>query len=215
MNSKKVFFIMLGTLTLLGVMLVAAVVFGDSLLKKQSQHLVSLKLDSKIAEAQQTALIQAKQGIKDYEDKDKIAKQIVPQDKDQARATREIVNIAHDSGVQIASVSFPLSNLGQTPPPSSSTTTDDNGGSSTPAAPKAPPVTQVQPVSGISGLYQLDITVTSDSTQPSTFNEILGFLERLENNRRTAQVSKISIEPNGIDRSLLSFDITVTVYVKP
>lgn len=212
MNSKKFFYIMLGIIGLLGVLLVATMVLGDKMLQKQGSKLTSLKLDDAVIESQQTALVQAKRDVEQYADLEKIAKQIVPQDKDQARATREIINLAHDSGLSISSVSFPASNLGQAAPKPQ--TSEDNSNSATPATPTTP-VTQVKPVDGIKGVYQYDMVVISDTNNPATYSQFIDFLDKLEQNRRTAHVSQIVITPDSQNRSLLSFNLTITVYVKP
>ncbi len=81
MSSKKVFFGMIGLLGLMGVLIVATVVLGDSILRKQSEKLLSLKLDNQVIETQQASLTQAKKDIEKYDELEKISKQIVPQDK--------------------------------------------------------------------------------------------------------------------------------------
>lgn len=212
MNSKKFFYIMLGIIGLLGVLLVATMVLGDKMLQKQGDKLTGLKLEDAVIENQQTALVQAKRDVEQYADLEKIAKQIVPQDKDQARATREIINLARDSGLSISSVSFPSSNLGQAAPKPQ--TSEDNSSNPAPTTPSAP-VTQVKPVDGITGVYQYDMVVISDTNNPATYNQFIDFLDKLEQNRRTAHVSQIVITPDSQNRSLLSFNLTITVYVKP
>lgn len=212
MNSKKVFYIMLGAVGLLGILLVTTVLLGDKVLKKQADKLTALKLDNAVLESQQTALVQAKKDIETYAELEAIAKKVVPQDKDQARATREIVNLAKESGIRISSVSFPASNLGTFVPKPAATEGDS---SAAPAAPAAPPLTQVKAVDGIPGVYQLEISVISDPTSPTNYDDIITFLDKLEQNRRTAHVSQITIQPEAQNRSALSFNLLLTVYVKP
>src|SRR5260221_2288997 len=113
------------------------------MLSKQAERLVNLKLDSEVIESQQTALSKAKQDIKKYTELDQIARQIVPQEKDQAKVTREIVNIANDLGIKIANVTFPTSSLGA---PVAKAPTDS---ATTQVA--TPTITQVKPVEGIKG----------------------------------------------------------------
>lgn len=214
MSSKKVFYVMIGVLGLMGILVISTVVLGDIFLKKQSNKLVNLKLENQVIETQETALIQAKKDIQKYSELESIAKQVVPQDKDQARATREIVNLANQAGVKIAGISFPASSLGTAAPKA---TTPAGGSNTTTPAPAATtaPVTQVKPVEGIKGLYQLDITVTSENTSPASYAKLIDFLSRLEQNRRTAQVSQISITPDALNRSALNFSLTITLYIKP
>lgn len=216
MSAKKAYFVMLGILALLIGGVFGTVVIGDGLLKRQSAKLVELKVDEQVIDQQQAALTQAKQDIETYTELNDIAKQIVPQDKDQARATREIINIAADAGVHIASVSFPASTLGQKAKPAPKPAASENGEAAAAApAKKTPTVTQVEEVDGMSGLYQLKITVTSDPNFPASYDQLVNFLKGLERNRRTAGVSEISIQPDAQNRSLLNFSLTVTEYIKP
>lgn len=211
MNSKRAFFIMLGVIGLLVLVVIASVVVGDIYLHKQSDKLLGLKLDNQVIEAQQTSVVQAKKDLQKYAELESIAKQIVPQDKDQARATREILTIAAGAGVKIATITFPTSTLGAPQPGAAAASGSASG---TPTVP-APTLTQVKPVDGISGLYELDIIVTSDTATPATYPQLVDFLSRLEQNRRTAQVSQINITPDSQNRNGLNFSLTITVYIKP
>ena len=214
MMSKKVFLVMVGVFGLMGVLVISAVVTGDTFLHKQSNKLVSLKLDNQVIEAQEASLAQAKKDIQKYSELESIAKQIVPQDKDQARAIREIISLADQAGVKIASISLPASTLGQAAPKAK---TPESGSTetSTPTPAVVSTQTQVKPVEGINNLYQLDITVTSATTSPTSYAKLIDFLRRLEQNRRTAQVSQITIQPDVQNRSALNFSLTLTLYIKP
>jgi len=205
MNSKRFFFVMLAVLILLGGGIVAAVYFGNSLLERQSNKLLSLKLDSEVADKQQASLTLAKKDIKDFSTLKDQADAIVPQDKDQAEAVREIVNIAGKNKISLGSVTFPASNLGI----AAAT------GTSSSVAPKAPTVTQVQPVVGIVGVYVMPITVQSDSNNKVPYSSFISFLQDLEQNRRTAQVSSVSITPDKQNNNNLTFTLVLNVYIKP
>lgn len=213
MSSKKAFYGMLGLLVVMSGLVIGSIIIGDGMLKKRADRLVNLKLEADVIEEQQRALILAKKDVEKYADLEAIAKQIVPQDKDQARAVREIVGIAEQAGVSIASVTFPTSNLGQKAAPVKPSTTESE--TSTAPKPVINPLTQAKPVTGVSGLYELEINVASDPTRPATYTRLIDFLERLEQNRRTAQVGQISIQPDGQNRISLNFTLTVTVYIKP
>lgn len=210
-SSKKVFYIMIGSLGLLAIILVASVYVGDTLLRKQSGKLVELKLNNQVIEAQSASLVQANKDLEKYAELKAIAKQIVPQDKDQARVTREIINIAQQTGIQISGITFPASNLGIAPSKPTTAPAD----SPAPTTPVAPKVTQVKPVDGIKDLFQLDITIVSDTTKPATYPKLISFLDKLEQNRRTSQVAQINIQPDSTNRNGLNFTLTLTVYIKP
>ncbi len=214
MNSKKVYFGLLGAIGILIIGSIAALYLGNSMLKKKSATLVELKLENRVLEDQQTALVQANKDLDKYAELENITKAIVPQDKDQAKSVREIIKLASESGVQIASISFPSSSLG-TAAPKPAAPAEGTTDAAAPATPAAPPVSQVTPVSGINGVYQLELTVVSDTSNPVSYVSLINFLSKLEQNRRTAQVSQISIQPFPSNPNLLTFDLVINVYIKP
>ncbi len=220
MNSKRVFYIMLGLVVLLGLGVIGATYGANGILQKKASELTELRLQNQVIDIQQTSVGQAKKDIEKYSELETIAKSVVPQEKDQAKTVREIINIAEESGINIERIAFPASNLGQkqaaAKPTTDSTESDDS--SETKATPAAPLLSQVTPVSGINGVFQLSITVETPSTPPSvTYAQLNRFLERLEQNRRTSQVSGITVRPKQTSRSnsLLSFTLDLTVYIKP
>lgn len=201
---------MIGIVALLALANLGAVFVGTQFLQSRSKKLADLKLDSSVLDEQQSSLNRAKKDIETYAELEQIAKAVVPQDKDQAAAVREIVKIAEANGIKLASISFPASTLGQTPPKAAPV----EGETATPA-PKTSPVTQVQPVEGIPGVYALPINIQQDTTSPITYSEFISFLSGLEQNRRTSQVSNVTVQPNAQDRRLLTFSMTVNAYIKP
>lgn len=208
MNSKKIFWLMLGVLTIFSLVSIASIFWGDKTLRQRSAKLVALKLDSRVLDEQQIALSQATKDIQKYKDLGIIARNVVPQDKDQAEAVREIVKIAGDSNVKLAAISFPASTLGQAAP---KTNPSDN------TTPKTvtPPLTQVKAVDNIPGVYVMEINVQQDATSPVTYDRLINFLSRLEQNRRTAQVISVTVQPNTQNRSLLTFSLVLNIYIKP
>lgn len=202
MNSKFAFFGMVGITSLLGVGVIVATVLGNQMLQQRSSKLVGLKLDTAVLDQQQVTLAKAKKDIAKYAELEKEAKAIVPQDKDQAQAVREIVKIAGDSGIKLGNISFPASTLG----------TSSSGATIT-TPQKA--VTQVQPVKGIPGVDVMEITILQDATSPVSYGQFIDFLSRLEQNRRTAQVASVTIQPNPQNPNTLTFSLVVDAYIKP
>lgn len=209
MNSKRVSYLMSGFLVILVLAVIGSAVLANMLLEKQAHTLSDLKLNSQVLDQQQTSLIKAKKDIKKYEALDTIARTIVPQDKDQAQTVREIVKIAGDSGITPTSISFPSSTLG------SATTVRPATGTASTAPAANTNLTQLIPVKGTPGLYTLQITINQDASSPVEYSKFLDFLSRLEQNRRTAQVSGIVLQPSATDRNKLSFTLTVDEYIKP
>lgn len=210
MTPKRAHLIMLGVNVLLVVGCIGAVVGGDQLLKKQSETIVQQRLDNAVLDKEQTALAQAKVDLQNYADLQQISKQIVPQEKDQALTVRQIITLADKAGVKIGSIGFPGSSLGNKAAASTGSTSTGDATKNTTSA-----ISQAKPVTGINGLLALDIVVSSDNARPATYDQVVGFLSSLENNRRTAQVSQLSIQPDGKDPTRLNFNLTLRVYIKP
>lgn len=208
---------MLGFVGLLALAAVSSVVVGNMYLSKQAAKLNELKVEDQVLDEQQTALVQAKKDLEKYTDLEKIAKAVVPQDKDQAKAVVELIQIAKASKINIKSVTFPSSNLGAKP--ATPEKKDESSSETNKSTEKTSPISQAKPVDGIPGVYSLEMTVVSDETasSPYSYNQFIDFLSRLENNRRTAQVTQIKIIPttNDAESPFLNFVLVVTIYVKP
>ena len=76
-------------------------------------------------------------------------------------------------------------------------------------------ITQLTPVKGVAGVYSLQITITQAPKEPVSYNNFLTFLSKLEQNRRTAQVSSISVQPDSARPDLVSFTLVIDEYIKP
>lgn len=202
MNTKRLFYSLAVLLVLLAVAVGGSVVYGNKFLTKQNEKLTTIKVESNNLELVQNSLTIAKKDIQEYSTIEQIAKTVVPQEKDQARTVREIVKLAGESGVSISSVTFASSSLGSSP-------TKSGGASATTGA-----ITQTQKVEGLTNVERLPITITSDSARPTSYRNFLLFMEKLEQNRRTSQVEDINIQPNPNNRNLLTFSLTLNVYIK-
>lgn len=215
MNSKRVYFLTLGLIGLLLVGLVAGTFGANNLLQAKSAKLKDLKLNSEVLANQQRQLTKAKQDVAKYGSLEHIAQTIVPQDKDQAEAVREIANLASDSGIgQLSSITFPASTLGGSLR-SSTTSTSSSSNSSSAANSKKNALTQLTPVPGIKGVYNLQITVSQTADKPIPYEEFTTFLSKLEQNRRTAQVVSLSLTPNTKNPDLVSFELVINEFIKP
>lgn len=199
MNSKKLSGILMVLVALLGAGLIASVYGANKLLISKSDQLMALKAATIATTEQEAELIQAKQDIQTYRDLNEIAKSVVPQDKDQARTVREIVDLAKQSGIaRLSSVAFPPSTLG------------GGGKTKTPGG-----LTQVLPVKGLGGVYNLQITITQSNNEPVPYGNFIKFLSKLEHNRRTALVSSINIQPDSEKPDMVSFTLVIDEYIKP
>lgn len=202
MTPKRFYFLMLALAGLIFIGLIGSVFAGNFLLKQQSEKLSRAKAEVQAIDDQKVSLAQAKNDLEKYGELNEVAKSVVPQDKNQAKTVREINQIASDSGISLSQISFQNSTLGQKAPKSTSS-----------SSVKLPGITQVQPVAGINGVFSLEITIAS-SPEPIPYYKFLEFLERLENNRRTAHVSNISVSPVAAG-SDVTFSLKLNAYLKP
>lgn len=214
MNSKKLYFVMIGLVALMVAGLLAGAYGASSILTAQSKGLTEARSKSLALDQQQTQLSTAKASIKKYQEISAIASSIVPQDKDQAQTVREIVKIAAEQGINLGAITFPSSTLG-------GAATSSSSASSSATAPKpsasagAGKLSQLTPVSGLTGVHILPITVQSDSSRPTDYNKFVSFMSALEHNRRTALVSAINLQPDAKDASKVGFTLTIDEYIKP
>jgi hypothetical protein len=219
MTSKRFYYLLIGLIVLLFVGLVAGTYGINTLLTSQSDKLTALKAKSAALAQEQQGLSLAKSDVKKYSSLEQIAQSVVPEDKNQAEAVLEIVNIASQNNIALASITFPASTLGTstlTPAEDSevsSTSSASNSESSVNSAENS--LSQLLPVSGIPGVYELQITIASDTDHPVQYSSLINFLSALEHNRRTAQISAIDIEPSSANPDLLTFTINLDEYIKP
>lgn len=199
MNSRRTYYAMLAVLILLVCGLVGGAYGADKLLTQKARQLADNRLRTAVLAGQEQELARAKQDITKYRSLAGIAASVVPQDKDQAQTVRQIVNIAASSAISLSSITFPNSSLG--------------GG--TTAAGSSPRLSQLTPVKGISGVYDLQLTVQSDPNAPVPYDRFVGFLNALEHNRRTALITSITLQPDDKNRDLLSFTLVLDEYIKP
>jgi hypothetical protein len=201
-KARQLYYILIGMVTLLCLGLFGVAYSTDTILGAQATKLSKLKAESDALQAQESTLAKNKKDIEKYKDLNIIAQTIVPQDKDQAQAVREIVNIAAQSGInKLSSITFPSSALGST--------------ARGPGTSGNPNLTQLTPVKGLAGVYELQITIVQDSTNRVPYDKFTTFLEKLEQNRRTAQVSAITVQPDALHPDSVAFTLVVNEYIKP
>ena len=209
MDSRLVNRMMFGLIAILLLGIIMGTRTMVDQLKGKGDSLVSLKAKGQALNQERTDLISAKAEVVKYSSLETIAKAVVPQDKNQAEAVREIVNLAAANGITLSTIAFPSSTLG-----SVAAVTPSTGTSSSAPKPSALSLSQLTAVKGIPGVYALPIEV--DDSQPKTavsYDAFYNFLTSLEQNRRTSLVTGLNIQPlaNGI----VTFSLTINEYIKP
>ena len=217
LDSKKLRLVLIASLILATVAFFGVAFYGLSVLDGKSQSLVNLKVQSQAGYNQLANLVQSKKDVEKYAYFKSVAQTVIPNDKNQAQAVLEINQMAIDSGISIQSITFPASTLGTGVAATTATTTQKDATSSS-AAQNV--LTQAKPVAGIPGLYSLELTITPESgkdvsaDRQVTYAKMLDFLGRIENNRHTAQISTVSIQPAS-DSQALSFTLVINIFIKP
>jgi len=219
-TSKRLYYLLVGLVSLLLLGLVGGAYGTNQLLASRAVKVTGLKAKSLALSQEQLSLANAKKEVQSYSDLLKITQTIVPEDKDQAEAVREIVNIAAANsigGVNLQQITFPASTLGATGASTGSGAATTAPASSSPAKANssAGKLSQLVPVKNIPGVYDLLITIQSDPNKPIAYDSFVNFLGGLEHNRRTAQISAITLQPNVNNPNLLSFTLTLNEYIKP
>lgn len=201
MTSKRLYLLLLSGIVLLLAVLVGGTYIINKQLQSQADTLVDKQQQLAVLRSQDAAVTKLKKDIARYRNLAKITQAIVPQDKNQAQTLGEINKLANESGVTVGSISFPSSTLGGT----TGTTTSSKDA-----------LSQLQPVKNIPGVYSLQIIVQSPTNGGFvSYNHLVRFLQKLEHNRRTAQVTGITITPNPKNGSELTFSLTLQEYIKP
>jgi hypothetical protein len=215
LDNRKLSWVLLASLGASVLIFLAVMSVGLSKLSAESKHMVDLKVKSQIADTQLSNLEQTKKDVEKYSFFKDVAKTVIPNDKNQAESVLEINQMANEAGIAIQSITFPASTLGL-----GLATTATSQQDATSSASASTAISQAKPVTGIPGLYSLQLTITpqSDKDAPPdkqiTYAKMLDFLNRIENNRHTAQIAQVSIQPASNNQSL-SFSLIVNIFIKP
>ncbi len=213
-HSKHIYLLMIALIFLLTVGLFGSAYGIQGLLQTKSTELVGLKAKLLAVNEQQGGLVQAKKDIITYNDLYKIAKVVVPENKNQAEAVRQIVKLAANNSVRLGSISFPSSSLGNGGQATGTATTPAPALTS-PSSAAGAALSQLTPVLTAPGVYVLQINVSSDSNYPASYSQLISFLSALEQNRLTAQVTSLNITPDPNNPNRFSFILTLNSYIKP
>jgi hypothetical protein len=199
-KAKQLYYLLVAAVVLLCLGFVAIGYGTNKILGAEATKLSKVKADSEAAQNLQSGLAKNKKDIEKYKELNTIAETIVPQDKDQAEAVREIVSLAAQSGIgKLSSITFPTSTLGAL----------------TPGLVVNPNLTQLTPVTGLNGVYELQITITQGSDARVPYNQFLTFLGKIEQNRRTAEVGSITVQPDTQNPNNVAFTLVINEFIKP
>lgn len=205
MNStKKMYYILIAVFLLVIIGIGAMLYFSRTFMANSEQELIDAKLE--IVKLEETEKIY-RENINKLEEFSEIAnilEEVVPSEKDQARAVRELNQIVKDNGLAISTISFPSSDLNKKATTNSSTSSTTTSTTTS--------VSQAKPVKGVKGVLGMDVNieVVSATDDPITTDQILGILRQIENNRRNMRVNSINFNAGAE-----SINLQVTLFIKP
>lgn len=201
MSSKRLFFVFIILVSALIIIGAGVVSKSSSILGSEGEKLMTLKIEDKTLNMRLLDLVKAKKNINKYSELANITKQIVPEEKNQASVIAEIPLMAKANGIDISSINFPQSNLGVKQKKNAKTKTDTSK-------------SQLVELPELKGVYVMSIDIGIAGDKPVTYDQILSFLKTLESNRKTAQVTNISISPNK-RVGYYDLQISIDTYVRP
>jgi hypothetical protein len=196
MTAKNTYKLLMGLLILLIVIAASALIVSNYIMQKSADKLIQAKLDNVGYDSEEQTYLQARKDLDEYSALNEIIQKILPKSKDQAQAVSELYKIGDETGITIASITFPSSTLGQ-----------KSGNSSS--------VTQAKTVDGMPGVLGIDIAIELQSASGASisYNNMISFLQKVEVNRRSMQIKQITVNADTINGGV-TFNMTLTIFVK-
>lgn len=232
MTPKRLFYALLGSVLCMIIGSFGFAYLASNWLTSRSTATINLKLDILELRQNQKKGVQASNNLIKYKQDIANLDSVIPTQKDQVDALNQLLKIGDENNITFGSVTFPSSELGNAvaAKPAAATVdetkkADDSSKSAatTPAAPAAPKktVTQAKPVDGVSGVYEVQVSlgnITQKSTNKGvTYDQLLNVLRSIEQNRRIMQMTNISITPQKslTDTSILyQLTINLKIYLR-
>ncbi len=187
LTPKTAFYGLLGALgiVLLGVGFMLN--WANGQLQVQAESIAEKRIESETLERQTAQAQLYKQELEELGELTDVVDAVLPNSKSQENIVGELIDIAAKRGLQLENISF--------------------GGS---ADAQNPETSQTERVDGLAGVFSLVV-----QTQIETdYENVLQFLEDLENNRRQFEVTSLSIAPRE-DGVNFTATLAITTYIKP
>lgn len=208
-TPKKIYYLMISLIFITILLIFSSIYLGRQLLLKSQSSLVEAKLYNYTQEKTEEIFRKNQKLLNENADIAQILSNIVPSEKDQARAVRELNAIAEANNLNVVSVSFPRSDL-LTPAKTTETKTDQS--SNDKALDQSKSISQAKPIKGMNGVYSIELTteISSKDGQRIPTDQILSLLQNIENNRRNMRIGSINISSNGE-----TINLKLMIFIKP
>lgn len=202
MNNKKLFIVFIAIIICVISLGALTLIKATSALESEGSKLMDVKIEDEIMERRIKDLAKAKKDVARYSELSDISKQVVPEEKNQASLIAELSSMANQCKIKLGTIDFPKSSLGSIQKKNSKTKTDTSK-------------SQLFEIPEMKGVYAMEIGMKNHSNSPVSYDQILQFLKILENNRKTSQVTNISITPKEDNKNLYDFHIKINTYIRP
>jgi hypothetical protein len=196
MTAKNTHKLLMTVLILLIIIAASALIVSSYIMQKSANKLIQAKLDNVGYDSEEQTYLQARKDLDEYSALNEIIQKILPKNKDQAQAVSELYKIGDETGITIASVTFPSSTLGQKSSSSNS-------------------VTQAKAVDGMTGVLGIDIAIELQPASGASisYDNMISFLQKVEVNRRSMQIKQITVNADTVNGGV-TFNMTLTIFVK-
>lgn len=196
-GPKKVFYVMIGVILLVLIAGGGLFYYVDSLFAENAKELANLKADDLILEEKIRKGRAIEQQLEDIGFLIPVIEEVLPSNKEQSNLVAELTSIESQTGIELQNITFAGSDL---------------------SAGADPSLTQTEALESLGTVKLLPITT---ATQCVSFNQLLDFLEKAEENRRKMQITSIDIsrrsDPNDDTCAVGNLDVNLglEVYLSP
>ncbi len=187
LNSQTAFYGLIAALVIVLLGVGVMLNWANKQLRVQAESIAEKRVEAESLERQTAQARLYKQELEELGKLTGVVDAVLPDSKSQENIIGELIDIAAKRGLQLENISF--------------------GGS---ADAQNPETSQTEKVDGLPGVFSLVI-----QTQIETdYENVLQFLEDLENNKRQFEVTSLSLSPREDDINFIA-TLSITTYIKP
>ena len=186
LTPKSSFFGLLAALALVAGIVLLTLYWSKTQLEDRSAMIEEKQAQTDELDAKTAAAILLREELAEKSELVAVTSDIVPDSKSQENIVGELIDIAAGRGLQLETISFA----------GAQNTTN-------------PETSQTEKVAGLPGVFSLTVNTSIETD----YENVLQFLEDLENNKRQFEVTSLSISPNEFDT--FSVSLSIVTYIKP
>lgn len=200
---------MIGLIVVTIFTIMGVVYFSRTMLANSQTKLVNAKLENYTFEKTEEIYRKNQKLLNENKDIANIISNIVPAEKDQAKAVRELNAIAENNNLVVSSITFPRSDLLNK---AKTTTTATTSQQSDQKEEPQKAISQAKPIKGLKGVYSIELSaeISSANNDRIPTDKLLSFLENIENNRRNMRITSINISSSGDN-----INLKLLIFIKP